>query len=68
MYTDEYIIVDNEKKSKLLALFSSLEERDKDIVITMTESLVGRYRCNRINISSNFTLEKQIADSDFMTV
>jgi len=30
------------KKMKMLTLFNSLEEHDKDIVITMTESLVER--------------------------
>jgi len=32
----------NAKKSKMLALFNSLEEKDKNIVIAMTESLVKR--------------------------
>ena len=37
-----YTKVDNVKKSKLLALFEALE--DKDIIIAMTESLVEQYK------------------------
>jgi len=36
----------NSRKSKLLALFNALEEKDKDIVISMTESLVAQYKKN----------------------
>ncbi|MCL2800966.1 MAG: hypothetical protein FWD28_04330 [Treponema sp.] len=34
---------DNLKNSKLLALFNTLEEGDKDIVILMSEYLVEKY-------------------------
>jgi len=33
---------ENVKKAKILALFNTLEESDKDIVISMTESLVEK--------------------------
>jgi hypothetical protein len=36
------IMQENAKKSKMLALFNTLGEHDKDIVIAMTESLVER--------------------------
>jgi len=38
------ISVENEKTSKLLALFNTLEEDEKDIVINMSESLVKKYQ------------------------
>jgi len=37
---------ENAKKAKILALFNTLEENDKDIVIAMTESLVERSKDN----------------------
>jgi len=33
----------NEKKTKMLALFNTLPEGDKDLVISMADSLVGKY-------------------------
>jgi len=33
----------NEKKPKMLALFNTLTEEDKDFVISMADSLVRRY-------------------------
>jgi len=39
-------IQENAKKAKILALFNTLEENDKDIVIAMTESLVKRSKDN----------------------
>jgi len=38
---------ENAKKAKILALFNTLEENDKDIVIAMTESLVERSKDNK---------------------
>jgi hypothetical protein len=38
---------ENAKKSKMRALFNTLEEKDKDIVIAMTELLVERSMSNR---------------------
>jgi len=40
------IMQENEKKTKMLALFNTLEENDKDVVIAMTESLVERSKDN----------------------
>jgi len=40
------IMQENAKKAKILALFNTLEENDKDIVIAMTESLVKRSKDN----------------------
>ena len=37
---------ENTKETKMLALFNTLEERDKDTVIAMTESLVERSKDN----------------------
>jgi len=39
---------ENVKKAKILALFNTLEENDKDIVIAMTESLVERSKENKM--------------------
>jgi len=38
------VMRENAKKSKMLALFNALEEKDKDIVILLTESLVKKCR------------------------
>jgi len=40
------IMQENVNKSKMLVLFNTLEENDKDIVIAMTESLVERSKDN----------------------
>jgi hypothetical protein len=53
-----YVFVENAKNSKLLALFNTLEERDKDIVLTMSKSLVERYKNNMPKIISNFVADK----------
>jgi len=37
---------ENAKKSKMLALFNSLEEKDKNMVIAMAESLVKKSKGN----------------------
>ncbi|MCL2791527.1 MAG: hypothetical protein FWD87_00400 [Spirochaetaceae bacterium] len=51
-------IIKSEKKSKLLALFCTLEEKDKDIVITMTESLVKQYKNNETKVMTNLRIGK----------
>jgi len=38
------ISVENAKNSRLLALFNTLEEDEKDIVINMSESLVKKFQ------------------------
>ena len=38
----EYIKQENTKKTKMLTLFNSLSEENKDIVISMSDSLVMR--------------------------
>jgi len=40
MYKETYVINENARNSKLLALFGTLEEREKDLVINFAESLV----------------------------
>jgi hypothetical protein len=40
------IMQENVNESKMLALFKTLEENDKDIVIAMTESLLERSKDN----------------------
>jgi hypothetical protein len=45
--------VESIRNSKLLALFGTLEEGDKDIVITMTESLVKKTKYNITKSVSN---------------
>jgi len=39
-------IQENTHKTKMLALFNTLEENDKDIVIAMAESFVARSKGN----------------------
>ena len=39
-------MAENAKNSKLTALFNALNENDKDIVISMTESLVENCKTN----------------------
>ena len=58
MLNEIYVMVENVKKSKLLALFGALEERDKDIVLTMTASLVEQYKNNKTKKSGNFAMKE----------
>jgi hypothetical protein len=44
---------ENVKKAKILALFNTLEESDKDIVIAMAESLVERSKDNNTTYKTN---------------
>ena len=46
-------MVDEAKNTKMLSLFNTLKEDDKDIVITMAESLVEKYKMNMTKIVSN---------------
>jgi len=48
MYINECEFIENTKSPKILALFSTLEEKDKDIVITITELLVEKWKTNII--------------------
>ena len=41
--------VDDAEKSRLLAFFNTLKEDDKDIVISMAESLVERHASGVVN-------------------
>lgn len=52
------ISVESVENSKLLALFNSLEEWDKDIVITMTESLVAKNKNDISETAGSFITEK----------
>jgi len=54
MYFSEVgnILLENAKKTKMLALFNTLGENEKDIVIAMTESLVEK---SKDNITANMT-------------
>jgi hypothetical protein len=58
MYKNMCVMVENVKNSKLLALFNTLEERDKDIVISMSESLVARCKNNLSKINTDFSTNK----------
>jgi len=44
------VAVENAGNSKLLALFNTLEERDKDIVITISELLLKKWQINMNSI------------------
>ncbi|MCL2154617.1 MAG: hypothetical protein FWH53_03015 [Leptospirales bacterium] len=48
----------NSKKSKLLALFNTLEEDDKDVVIAMSESLAEKCKNNMTKIAGNIVKRK----------
>jgi len=53
-------IQENAKKAKILALFNTLEETDKDIVIAMTESLAERSKDkNTIDMTTTSVVVKQ---------
>jgi len=58
MYKDTFVMAKNVKNSRLLALFSTLEERDKDIVISMSESLVERCRNDLTKMIPDFPANK----------
>jgi hypothetical protein len=60
MLNEMYVTVENGKNSKLMSLFGTLEERDKDIVITMTESLIAGYKNTVTKTIGNFTEEKGV--------
>jgi len=51
---------ENLKKTKMLALFNTLEEKDKDIVIAMAESLVEKSKGN--NTAEMRAVAKQCFD------
>ena len=55
---DNICLVGNVKNSKLLALFGTLEERDKEVIINLAESLVERYKNNISNFICNFNTDK----------
>jgi len=59
MYKDTCVSAENVKNSKLLALFSTLEEKDKDIVISMSESLVERYKNNLTKTITDFSIDNK---------
>jgi hypothetical protein len=42
-------IQEQARTTKMVSFFNTLEEKDKDIVITMTESLVERSKGNKKN-------------------
>jgi len=57
MYKNTYIT-----KLRLLTLFCALEERDKDIVISMAESLVKRCKNNLAKNITDFSTYKMKED------
>jgi hypothetical protein len=59
MFDNVYVLVENVSGSKLLALFGTLEEGDKDLVIKFTESFVERYKNNMTKFICNFTTDKK---------
>jgi hypothetical protein len=54
-----YITIDNVVEAKLLALFGALEERDKDIVLTMVESLVEQQKNDEMKLEGKLLKEGQ---------
>ena len=56
MQNEMCVRIENVEKSKLLVLFDTLDERDKDIVITMTESLVERHKSNEMEMTGSFSI------------
>ena len=48
-----YIVYENSKNSKLLALFNALDEADKDAIIAMTESLAEKCKNNMTQIAGS---------------
>jgi hypothetical protein len=57
MLNEMCVIDENVKYSKLLVLFNTLEESDKDIVINMSESLADKCK-NMTKIVSYFSDKK----------
>jgi len=45
-------MIEGEENSKLLLFFNMLEEKEKDIVIKMSELLVAKYKRNKAEIVS----------------
>ena len=65
MYKNTRVMAENEKNSKLLALFNTLEERDKDIVISMSESLIERCKNNLTQTITDFSaIRRRVANND----
>jgi len=60
MLNEACVLVENVKNCKLLALFNSLDEGDKDIVITISELLVEKWKLNMTNIAGNNVLKNSI--------
>jgi len=52
MYVSKECVKQAEKKTKMLALFNALTEKDKDLVISMSDSLVKKYG---IYVKRNFS-------------
>ena len=48
---------ENGKNSKLLALFNALEERDKEIIISMSEKLLEKWKNHKKN-TVNYNIAK----------
>ena len=44
-------MIDEAKNTKMVSLFNTLKEDDKDIVITMAESLIEKYKTNMTKIA-----------------
>jgi len=47
------VTIEDIKNSRLLALFNTLEEIDKDMVITMSELLVEKWKKKTNSVSNN---------------
>ena len=50
MLNRTHSVNESRKNSKLLALFNTLEEKDKEIVITMSELLLEKWKNHKKNI------------------
>jgi len=67
MYKNTRVMAENEKNSKLLALFNTLEERDKDIVISMSESLIERCKNNLTQTITDFSaIRRRVINNDHL--
>ena len=53
------VMAENVRNARLLALFGTLEERDKDIVIAIVESLVERSKDNNTDMTTTPVVVKR---------
>ena len=67
MNKNSRVMPENVKNSRLLALFNTLEERDKDIVISMSEFLVERCKDNLTQTITDFSaIRRRVFNNDHL--